>query len=176
MPDGSTMTAGKGHNSAIEISQEDFLAWVARLGDQKDKKDAEAKAFQKLRKEARAAGVRLTALDEALKARDMERGDRGEHYEHVSRYLEWLKVPKGFQFTLFSDDSPDAFTDDDDTAAEDRLVKDAEYEGFTAGLHNRAMSENRHRESTPAGQAWIKQWHEGQKMRAGKTFAGDDDE
>ena len=179
MPDGSA--AAVGHNSLVEIGEQDFLAIVAQLGDV----EAELKVLKdrrkKLRKEARGRGVRMTALDQALRMAEMERGEPQAHLVNLVTYMRWLRAPLGHQFTLSftggEDDSADGV--DDDAAVEREAIKDAEFAGFTAGLNDKPQKENPYTANSPAGQAWLKFWHDGQKARKHKmapftTDAGED--
>lgn len=151
-----------GHNSTIEVSEAEFLKFLANHEDL----DARIKVLtdqrKKLRKSMRTAGVRLVEFDAFRKFADMTRGDVQDHFTHLKHYMEWGRIPIGTQFALNFGDVVD---DEDDEAIIKRAVDDATQAGFMAGLKNLPETENPHDANTAPGQAWIKAHHDGLSRR-----------
>ena len=158
MPDAGGAPAA-GHNSAIEVPEDQFLAWVARIERKRAAKKAADTEYKTERKAARAAGIRLKELDQAMEIRELSREDAGERVSHLAAYLRYLKAPIGHQFTL----QLETAIDDDlsDEAIEGRASGDAFGDGHMVGLKGGDPKDNPFDGNSPAGQKWLEGFHEG---------------
>ena len=161
MPDAGAAPA-KGHNSAVEVSDDQIRAWVARIERKKGVKDVAASQLNTERKEARAAGIRLETLKWAMKLREMEREEAEAILEHLQAYLRALHAPVGRQMAFNFDG---AVNDDrSDEEIEARATESAFSDGHIAGLRGGDPKENPHAGNTRAGQEWLAGFHEGAKV------------
>ncbi len=126
----------------------------------------------KTRKGMRADGIILRVFDRTETLAGMSRAEQQTEMAHTEAYLKWHRAPAGTQFSLTLVPN-DAF-DDDDEAAEARVVEDAKGAGWRAGLAGEWQAASPYTTDTPPGQAWLEGWHEGQKKNA-EALAGDAD-
>ena len=158
MPDAGAAPA-KGHNSAIEVSDEQIRAWVARIERKKGAKDVAASQLNTERKEARAAGIRLETLKWAMKLREMEREEAEAILRHLQAYLHALHAPVGKQMAFNFDGAVD--DDRSDEEIEARASESAFSDGHIVGLRGGDPKENPHAGNSRAGQEWLAGFHEG---------------
>lgn len=157
---------GPGHNSELEMSEEDFLRFVADHEDIDAKIEALKVERGRLRKRAKAGGIKLKQFDDARRDADMSRADVQDKFLHHTTYLKWLRAPIGTQFELHLDPIiDDDESEEADEAIIERAVQDATAEGFFAGLRNADPATNPHEGNSAAGQAWIKSHHDGLNRR-----------
>lgn len=153
---------GDGHNS-IGVDESEFHGFVAQLaGADADVKIARERR-QKIRKNAKAAGIRLGDLDFALKVRDLDDDEAQEKLQHTATYLRWMKAAPGVQFELFSGDGGGDFLDGSDSEAEARIMDKAYRDGFVAGLKGKADKECPHDLSGSIGQKWLEGKRDGEE-------------
>lgn len=158
MPDAGT-APGVGHNSLVGMTSDVIRHWVAKIERQKGVKDIAGAQLNKVRKEARAAGLQLEDLKYAMTLRDLPREDALRRLAHLTAYIKALDAP--IQGALDFNDP--GGTDDDlsDEELEDRLIAKARSDGMMAGLRRADPKENPHAANSPAGQAWLKAHHDG---------------
>lgn len=156
--DGSQGTAGAGHNAMGGVDEAIFARHVNAIAAA-DAVCEEANAKRKkARQAAKADGITPKDLDRALIIAEMSSDEQHQYLATQKQYLEWLRVPIGTQLSLL-DQSP--LETDEDIAAD--LIKKSAGDGYRAGLTGKWQDDNPHDPTTPAGQAWIKGWHDGQK-------------
>lgn len=88
---------GVGHN----VTQEVFLkaaAQMAQLNQERQELNARINAE---RKQMKANGIELGAMDAMLKMAEWDRGEIREAFDLRRRYAEWLNLPIGTQTDLF---------------------------------------------------------------------------
>ncbi len=163
--------AGEGHN-LIGIDQPTFNAWVAKISGAEAECKTANERRNKLRKQMRAGGIKLGVFDAMRRLVELPRTEQAEDLTHSRYYLEWLRSPLGHQITMAFDAPGDAF-DEDDKAAEARIVDDARGAGWRAGLAGKWEDDNPHEVNSEPGQAWLGAYRDGQKKNA-EALGGDD--
>lgn len=94
---GKKAPPGIGHN----VTQEVFLkaaAQMAQLNQERQELNARVNAA---RKQMKANGIELGAMDAMLKMAEWDRGEIRESFDVRRRYAEWLNLPIGTQIDLF---------------------------------------------------------------------------
>ncbi len=163
--------SGEGHN-LIGVDQETFDKWSAiHSRDTAAVKLAQAQR-NKTRKGMRAAGIILGVFDRTEKLAGMSRQEAQTEMVHTEAYLRYHRAPLGQQFSLTLVSS-DAYDDDDD-AAEARVIEDAKGAGWRAGRAGEWQEKSPYTADSASGQAWLEAWHEGQKKNA-EALGGDAD-
>ena len=96
-----------------------FMDHYRKIAEQKEVVDAAKKAYSKLRKEAKADGIKLADMDFAMKCAEIEDGSIIVHdLARRAQIAGWFNLPINTQGQLFPDDydpepNEDDFTDDD---------------------------------------------------------------
>lgn len=176
MKDTSEAGPGNGHNS-IGVDEGAFLRFVAAFADVDAELEQVRSRRKKLRKQAKAEGIRLGDLDFALKVRNLDDNEAREKLAHTATYLRWLKAPLGMQFELFGESASGSFLDEADSEAEARIMERAEGDGFVAGVQGKPDSDNPHDASGSVGQRWLKGKRDGEESRKGvERLTPDEDE
>lgn len=161
MPDG-TVTATEGHNR-IGFDRQTFDKHCAIIGHAEAEMAIAREKLKKARKQAKADGILLKRFDAMRHLADLPRSEQELQLLHDQSYLQWLRAPVGYQFTLSIDGSGDAFDDESEASAEARIVEEAKGAGWRAGLKGDVFEDQGpHGAATPAGQAWIEGYREGQ--------------
>lgn len=164
MPDGTnTVTVTPTHNR-IGIDQETFDKHHALIARAEAEMAVAREKLKKVRKAAKADGIMLKLFDAQRHLAELPRGEQELQLFHSQAYLQWLRAPVGHQFALSLDGGGDAFDEESDADAEARIVEEAKGAGWRAGLKGEAWEdENPHDVNTPAGQAWLDAYRDGQK-------------
>ncbi len=163
-------TPQAGHNAG-GITSEVYNKWWNRI-EQADAKCKLANAHRNTeRKQARAAGIRLTEFDAMRLLVELPRAEAIDKLTAARSYLIFMRSPLGEQMSM-DFDAVDPFNETDETAKL-RIVADAGAAGYRAGLAGVVWEDsNPHEVPSDEGQAWIGGWREGQTE---KTKALGDD-
>jgi len=150
------MTDESGENFTTELTPEErealFFHHLNPIVAQAAAVQREREELNRLRKLAKADGFKLALIDEAMRMNDIE--DDSIIVDEMKEWMQiaaWMGLPVGQQIDLFSEPDRTPLTDAAFAA------------GRTAGLLARDPKPP-HEESTEAGQAWMRGWHEGQRM------------
>lgn len=116
------------------------------------KEQQRATAVMRLaRKRAKAAGIILSDLDQAIRLRDLDSDERDVHLKNVGRYAAWLGCPLGTQGAIFGDAEAPR-----EKVATELLEHDAREKGWNHGLHGGKEDGNPFVLGTPVSVAWAK--------------------
>lgn len=165
--------AGVGHNYPDEIC---VLQHVRAITEEQARVKREQAELTRLRKCAKADGITLKLLDEAITMSEWSLEERKAVELERARLREYMRMPIGGQFELFNEPADNPLSDDN--AAAERLVERAFDDGFRAAILSVGITENPHDGNTPAGQRWLAGWHEGNAKveHERRDFDDDDDE
>lgn len=151
-----------GHNM-LGIDPNAFHKHVAVISAAESEVALAKEKLKKARKQAKADGITLKLFDRSRQLAEMTREEQQGEMAHLQQYLIWMRSPIGTQFELKFQPGGEAFDEDED-GANARTVADAGASGFQAGLEAKIWEDDCPFEaSSPAGQAWLKGYREGQE-------------
>lgn len=154
--DGTNVPA-PGHNSGIE--DEVLLGLMAVEADIQKKED-EIRALRKHHHKKIKEHMKIRTFKEHLRLEGLEAEEIQEEQIQLQQLMRLRKHPAA-NLPLFAQAIKSAPDPDDDGAVKANILEKAVANGFNAGLMNIGTDNNPYDESTEAGQAWLKSWHEG---------------
>lgn len=143
------MTGEIGHNSDSAKEKGIFFNHLNTIVAAKERLDEVASDYKKLRKVAKADGIKLEDMDFAMKALSMD--DDSIIADNLRRQMNiarWLDMPIGHQTN---------FADVDRRDGEEKAFN----EGEVAGLRNLDSSDHDYKDNLE--QQWLKGWHKGRE-------------
>lgn len=137
-----------------QLTQHEFLTYVARQKAINAEKKALSKKESMLRREIKNSGVYLGEFDRAMKDHDkLGETETVERNRQRMQFYGWLGM-ESVQLSLF-DDIPDK-------KAKPSALQQSREKGLIAGMMGENRSTNPHDADTEPWQEWEKAWHEGQ--------------
>lgn len=160
-----TEEPGEGHNSG-EVTAE-TLHWFMRQLEAAEKKvDDAKKEFKGVRAKMEVQGIRLDVFDEVRSNSEQDDTTTRRTYDLRIHYSKLMGLPIGDQLSLL--DADEAFR----AKSEEDLIADARMAGYRAGMLGKNPEvENPHQPETPAFQAWMAGWNDGQAAIAAEMKA-----
>lgn len=115
--DGSQVGKAADEAAKTNVTQDVFLDGIRKLTAINEKQKKVNEERRAVRKQLKANGLELGALDAALKMADWERSEVREHFDLRRRYAQWLGLPIGTQAELFDGKKDDEILTEEWTAA-----------------------------------------------------------
>ncbi|MBR0682764.1 hypothetical protein GXW74_19890 [Roseomonas eburnea] len=141
-------------NGPPTIEPEQFLEHL-RACVEADRQLEKARDLRKAaRKRAKAAGVALADMDEALVLSRMESATIAQRFRNLSRYSEWMGKPLGTQAELFG-------ATDDQKPSEKATAQHAEWAAEEAGYDEGHSGAARDANPYPPGTLFAARWDAG---------------
>lgn len=152
-----------GHNSDNVEEQATFFHHLNAVQAKTSQVEALKTQLKKLRREAKAAGIKLGDMDFALKCLKLEDDSIiSEELQRRFNIARWLNMPVGHQTTIFDVDRRDG---------EEKAGHEGELAGYTAkGTETNPYKSGAQRE------AWMEGWHRGSKRLTAVTQQEIDEE
>lgn len=138
-------------DNIVAVEAADFKRHVAKISAKKIAKEAADAEYKTARQEAKAGGITLGSLDQAIRLANMPRDERDQTFSEISQYANWLgAVEIGAQLDMFNHSGP---------GPED--MAKAYGAGEMAGLTGQDPSGGKHAPGSGQHQEWMRGWHEG---------------
>lgn len=130
------------------------LLHLQRIVAAEKKKDEAVNALRTTRKAAKSDGVDLSVLDMVRGLGKQDEHELTHGYNQLVTYSKFLSLPVYSQLGLFDPPIP----------SEDDILDIATGKGLRAGKLGQDQGSNPYEPGTPAGQAWLEGYHQGQKI------------
>lgn len=145
------------------LTPETYLEFYRQVREAKRKLTEAQSAHRHALKRAKAAGIDLAAMAEAIDITKRDSDEVAQHMRTVARYAAWMGQPIGTQGALF--DATDGNMPSQKAAAEQHEWA-ADEAGYDAGRAGRNRDDHPYEVGTPLHAAWDRGWMKGQAFIA----------